>query len=431
MRAAAQRSPVYYGWVILTLGILGTLVGGGTTFWAVTLYIPAIADDFGVARFPVVLAFMVGQACAALMGPLSGRWIDRNGARRAIVVGGVATAALLVLSSRSTNLWQLVIGWSAAGVGRSLLFPVPYNWLLTRWFARRQQMALGVVTVGFGLGGAVVLPALTAIEARAGWSAAMAASGLILLLGTAAPALLLVVDRPGDAGLAVEGSGAVEAPGRGALLPGFSLAQALRSASFWLLTGGLMLLFIGQGSVTTLSFDYFDSRGVANGATIVAIGALLRGVMRLPFGILLGRVQGVFRLAVLVALSQVVAMTLLLTWLAPPGLALYLLFWGLGGSFVPMLEAVLIARTFGVRHFGAISGMSQLVSFVGQIAGPVGGAALFDATGSYVLAFSVYLAATVCAAGLLLAAAGRVHSRSYREAQRAVGITPPGESEAV
>jgi len=191
-----------------------------------------------------------------------------------------------------------------------------------------------------------------------------------------------------------------------------------------------MLLLVGQGSVTTLAVDYFESRAVAGAATIVAVGALLRGFLRLPLGLLIGRVRRVWGLATGVALSQVAAIGVLVAWVDTPGIAVYLALWGTGGAFVPMLEPILVSHAFGVRHFGAVSGMSSLVTFAGQVVGPLGGALLYDATGSYVLAVTLYVGATALAAVLLLAAGVLVARPAHRARQRRAGMPVADERPA-
>ena len=208
MRAIAERIPFHYGWVILFAGILANAVAAGGTFWVVTIYVPAIADDFGVSRFAVVAAFMVGQTVTALIGPFVGRYIDLRGARGALLAGSVALPLAMLATAAASELWQLFLGWGLVSVARSVLMPIPYNWLLTRWFARRRQAALGVVTVGFGLGGAAVLPVLAVTEARGGWPASMVVGAALIFVVHGLAALLIVRDRPSELGMAPEGAAA-------------------------------------------------------------------------------------------------------------------------------------------------------------------------------------------------------------------------------
>lgn len=421
MRALARRSPIYYGWVILGAGILANAVSAGATFWVVTIYIPAVSDDFEVDRFPVVFAFTFGQTISALIGPLIGRYIDSRGARGPLFLGAVLVPAGLLLTAQSTEVWQLFAGWGVVSAARALIMPIPYNWLLTRWFeGRRRQATLGVVTVGFGLGGAVVLPLLKLVESQSGWQGAMVASALLVFVVHGAGALI-VANRPSDVGLTLDrpregGAVAGDEPEWG-----FTAGAAIRTWAFWTVSLGLMLFFIGQGSVATLAFDFFNSEGVAAATAIIAIGAMVRTVARLPLGLLMSRIDRVFGLAILVSISQAIALGILLTSTGNTGIVLYLLFWGLGGAFAPMLEPLLITKAFGVRHFGAVSGTVALVSFGGQMFGTIGGARLFDATQSYQIPFALYAVGFLMAMLLFAVSSLVVRSRAHRLATEAAG----------
>ena len=424
MRALAERLPFHYAWLILGLAVLANAVTTGSMFWVVAVYVPAVADDLGVGRTGVVTAFMAGNTITALVGPLTGRCIDLHGARRGLWIGGLVVPLALVLTAQSSTLWPLALGWALTSVPRAFVFGVSYNWLITRWFERSRLQALGVATVGFGAGGAVVLPLLAAVEQRADWSTAMVVSAGLILVFQTAP-LLLLRDRPSALGLAPEGvvpgAAAVAAEDEG----GFTAGAAVRSLSFWLIAPALMLFFTGQGAIATLAIDFFDSRDVANGAAIVAAGALLRTILRLPLGLSLSRLSRVFLLATVVAATQAIAILVLLAATSPAGIVVYVLLWGVGGSFAPMLEPLLVTRAFGVRHFGAVSGAVAMVAFGGQMVGPVGGAAIFDATGSYTIPFALYAAGLVGAMALFTASAMSLRSRGHRAAAARAGMAEP------
>ena len=427
VKGLARRSPVYYGWVILLLGIVSSLFAAAVLFWAITIYIPAIAEDFNVGgdaqRFPVVAAFMSGQLLAAFMAPIAGRWMDARGARETILVGTAAAAAALLATSQATELWHIYVGWGAVSMARALLFPVSYSWLVTRWFAARRQMALGVLTIGFGLGGVVVLP-LSAIEQRWDWSAVMIVSAGVMLAVNGLLALLFLFDRPSDLGLQVEGA----APGDGATATadtaGFTIGEVVRTPAFWLLGLGFMTFFVAPSSVSTLQLDFFETRGVQNAALVVAIAALVRGSSRLPLGLLLGRIRRVFPLAFVVALTQASAVLLVVSTTSTGGIVGFVLLWGVGGAFVPMMEPVLISRAFGVRHFGTISGVIAMVTFPGTALGPILAGALFDTTGSYTLSFSLLAVALLVSAGLLVLAGIAVNGAAHRRASASRGLGP-------
>lgn len=424
MRAFAQRSPVHYGWVIVIAGILTNAITMGATFWVVALYITSIPEDFDVSRTALFGAFTIGQVSFALIGPWIGGVIDRGGPRRVLIIGTIAMPIALIATSFSQNLWQFYIGWIAVSLARPFLTPIPYNWLITRWFeGRSRQRSLGLVTTGFAMGGAVVLPALAWVDSVSGWQQVMFVSGVaIFILHTIGT--LLVADRPRDLGLrahgavpAVEGEPEVEVDEGG-----FDSRQARRSAVFWLVALGMLLFFLGQGSVNNLIVDFFESRAVAGGAGLLALTALIRALARPPLSLVLYRIDRVFALGVGVALAQAIATGVLVANTDTPGIVAWVIFWGFGGAFAPMMEPLLVTRAFGVRHYGAISGLVSMISFGGQVLGPLAGTFFFDLTDSYTIPFALYTGGFLLAAVLWAAAAILMRRPAFIEASARAGM---------
>ena len=411
--------------MILLLGILCSSVAAATMFWTITIYIPALAEDFGTGgeaqRTPVVIAFMLGSVVSAVAGPLAGRWMDTRGAREVILTGSVLACAALLATSRAEELWQVGLGWGVVSIARTMLFPVPYSWLVTRWFSARRQMALGVLTIGFGAAGIGVLP-LSMIEERWDWSAVMVTSALLLLLVNGLFALLLIHDRPANLGLRVEGMTELEERATTPEAAGFTIREALRSPAFWLLAGAFMTFFIAPVTFSTLQLDFFQTSGVEQAALVVAIGASVRGFSRLPFGLLLGRIRRTFLLAIVVAATQVAALSTVVISTAPAGLVVFVLMWGLGGAFVPMLEPILINRTFGTRHFGTITGAMMMLAFPGTALGPIVAGMMFDATGSYRLALTIMLGVVSISIIFFAVASLVVNGARHRQASAERGM---------
>jgi MFS family permease len=127
-------------------------------------------------------------------------------------------------------------------------------------------------------------------------------------------------------------------------------------------------------------------------------------------------------LAAFVALSQALATGILVGTTSDMGIGAWILFWGFGGAFAPMLEPLLVTRAFGVRHFGAISGLVAMISFGGQVIGPLGGAFLFDMTGSYSWPFGLYAAGFAISALLWAVSAVLIRGPAHRKRARRNGM---------
>lgn len=73
--------------------------------------------------------FLVGFASTGIFGPWIGRFVDSVG-RRAGTLAFALMYTIGALSTRSSQLWTLLMGRLAGGIGTSLLFSAPEAWLV-------------------------------------------------------------------------------------------------------------------------------------------------------------------------------------------------------------------------------------------------------------------------------------------------------------
>jgi MFS family permease len=133
---------------------------GLSVFWlplsrAIGITAPA-AGDWKVSTLG--WTFSLGIVFLGLSAAVFGRWLEREGPRKAGVVaafcwgGGFAIAALAV---RLHNIWLLYLGLGViGGCGLGLGYISPVSTLI-KWFPDRRGMATGMAIMGFG-GGAMI-----------------------------------------------------------------------------------------------------------------------------------------------------------------------------------------------------------------------------------------------------------------------------------
>jgi MFS family permease len=68
---------------------------------------------------------------------------------------------------------------------------------------------------------------------------------------------------------------------------------------------------------------------------------------------------------------------------------------------VPLVP-MLLADAVGLRRFGSLTGLLSIPSVIGSAAGPIVAGAIFDHTGSYLLAIKLFIAILALAAMLPL-----------------------------
>ena len=420
--AAALRHPrqVYYGWWLLAGSVLAMALGSGVSFWAFGLFIEPFEDEFGWSRAEISLAFSISLLVSGLAGPPVGHWIDSRGPRSVILWGSLLTALSYVLLATTRELWQWYLYSAINAVFRQMMFFIPFQALISRWFDRRRGIALSILGAGFSLGGVVVVPVMRLAIDSLGWETAFVLSGLTVA-GVFLPlGLLLVRNSPADIGSTVEGAvarGTVETESDHDDL---TVGQALRTPNFWVLGVGLLLFFFGLFGFLVHQVPFYESVGVSRGtaAAIVSITAALGLVSRLAFGLVADRIARFEVAVVAMAASLAAGTTALLLDSGPLGIAVFIIFWVFGTGGGPIMEALIITRTFGLASFATILGALVIVENVGLVASPTIAGAIFDATGSYDWALVLFTGTFVGSGALFVLA-----SRLPRPQRRAVAGT--------
>src|SRR6202522_1725687 len=176
----------YYGWRVVLAACLGVMAGFGTLFvYTFSVFVKPLAAEFGWSREAISSGFAIAAVTLGVISPLLGRWIDRFGPRRIILVCmtifGCAIASLSLLRS---GLWQFYVTCFVIGLVGNGAAHLAYSRSISTWFHQRLGTALAFVMVGAGLG-AMILPVVAqSIISRSGWRAAYASlGGLALLLG--------------------------------------------------------------------------------------------------------------------------------------------------------------------------------------------------------------------------------------------------------
>ncbi len=385
--ASAIRKPgsVYYGWWLLAGSVVAMAIGSGVSFWAFGLYVQPLEDDFGWSRADVSLGFSVSILVSGLAGPMVGKWIDVRGPRIVIIIGAVLTGLTYILMATTDELWQWYVYQSINAVPRQMMFFIPFQTLIARWFNRRRGVALGVLGSGFSLGGLVVVPVMRFVIDNYGWEASFVFSGIITTAIFVPLGLFLVKNSPEDVGVHADGAPVVRDAPPPPPVSGATLGQALRTPLFWALAGALMLFFFGMFGWLVHQIPFYESVGMSrqSASLVVALAAGAGVLSRLAFAVVVDRVRLFEYLAMGLGVILLAAMTTLLLDTGPVGIGLFLAFWVVGASAGPMMEALLLTRAFGLAHFGTIFGVLIVVETVGQILSPVVAGKIFDATGSY------------------------------------------------
>jgi MFS family permease len=381
----------YYGWRVVLAACLGVMAGFGSLFvYTFSVFVKPLAAEFGWSREAISSGFAIAAITLGFISPLLGRWIDRFGPRRIILVCmTIYVCAIASLSLLRSGLWQFYVTCFVLGVVGNGAAHLAYSRSISTWFQRRLGMALAFVMVGAGLG-AMILPVVAqSIISRSGWRAAYASlGGLALLLGLPL-SWRYIRERE------VIGHGFAPV-----VHSGMTWQQGLRSFAFWVITAILFVSSISMnGAITHLSALLTDRGLTAGNAALCASvlgGSSLLG--RIVVGWLLDRFFGP-RIAFAINLITALGIFLLARATSFPSGCLAAALIGVGAGGEAAITPYLLTRYFGLRAFSTLYGLTWTFYAAAGAIGPVILGHAFDATGSY----STFLVLLAAALGLAAA----------------------------
>ena len=132
--------------------------------------------------------------------------MERYGLRRVVCLALLLIAGGVLLVTRMTGLWQLVLLWGLVlGFGSGLTALVMGATVANRWFERRRGLVLGLLTASSATGQLIFLPLASFLIVNWGWRVAIIPV-FIACLCVAGLAFLFLQDRPRALGLEAYGA---------------------------------------------------------------------------------------------------------------------------------------------------------------------------------------------------------------------------------
>ena len=415
-----MRLPFFYGWVVVAVAFI-TMALGVNARTAFSLFFPPILDEFGWERGVIAGAFSFGFLVSAVLSPALGRLMDRRGPRVVMEMGVGLVAAGLLLAPLIHRPWHLYATLGVLVGGGSVCLAYTGQALyLPNWFVRRRGLAMSVAFSGVGVGSIILLPWLQSVIGRAGWRSACWTMGL-LVLGLLAPLNLLVRHRPEDLGLEPDGDrsarGSPAAAGTTNVVDAawaavdWTLGRAMRTSRFWWIALGYGTGLFAWYAVQVHQTKYLVEIGFSTGYAAWALGFVsLAGIPgQIALGHLSDRIgrEWVWTVGCLGFALCYAALLVLGHAPTPALLAFMVAAQGVLGYGLTSVIGAIGAEIFQGPHYGTIFGTLMLAAIGGGAAGPWVTGALYDATGSYTLAFWIAIGCSVLSAVAIWRAAPR------------------------
>src|SRR5262249_42803928 len=157
-----------YAWLRLAVSLALSTIGG-VGMWSVVVALPAVQQDFGVARGDASLPYTLTMIGFGLSSIVLGRLADRFGIMVPVVIGAIAMAIGYVAAASAPNLWLYALAQGLLiGAGSAATF-APLLAHVSLWFSRRRGIAVAIFASGNYLAGTVWPPIVQHFIQSAGW----------------------------------------------------------------------------------------------------------------------------------------------------------------------------------------------------------------------------------------------------------------------
>ena len=371
-----------YGWVIVFAGLIISLCMYGVIESFAIMFKP-IAEQFAWDRGTVSVASMISWTSFGISSLICGRLSDRFGSKWVIITGGLFFVAGTFLMSQVQSLWQLYVYFGVVlAIGRSAT-GVPMVALVTKWFVKRQGLALAIAQ-SQNVGSAVFAPLAVFLLAHNDWRWSYIWLGVITLI--VLPLSILMRDKKIEPARA-QPTGFTRADVH-ATAPGMTLGEAMRTRAFWTLNLMVLGCCMCHSCILLHGFNHMTDVGVLESvaARVVMLMAVSGMIGKIINGLLADRIGAKWAIALFLGLQAVMVPFFIEARQAPSFYSWAILF-GLGFGGPMPVYAMLFREYFGTRAIGTILGAFFMVAAIGMGSGGMMGGFLHSEFGDYVVPF--------------------------------------------
>lgn len=419
---APGRWPFFYGWTITAVGTLAVIASIPGQTMGVGVFTDHLMEALGLTRTQLSLAYLIGTMLSGFLLPAGGRFYDRCGARRMVVISTVLLGCSLLflslaevlshglrvlLPSATASFLIITIGFFALRfTGQGLLTMAGRN-VIAQWFDRQRGLAVGLSGVLTSFAFSVAPQGLDSLISAFGMSGTWLLLGSLMLLPVSFIGWFLLRDNPEQCGLTMDGKHSQNIPPDtnldSLLKRSLTRREALRTPSFWIFN----LSFGFQAfAITAYTFHVVDIARMAGVSRNTLLSVFFyASFFSVAANLITGWLSARTRVKYLLAVENATA---LLFWLAllfvpltnSPGLILLTAGLGISGGIWGNLMGVVFARFFGRDFLGAISGVVMSTMVISSALGPYAFGLAKELFGSY---DSAALVSALCVTLLFIA----------------------------
>lgn len=414
---------IFYGWYIVMIAFMANFMSVGTGFYLMNAFMEPLCDAHSWTRTDISLAPGYGVFFGLLAQIVYGAIVNRVGVRILMLLGSIISGLAFYLLIRSDTLGYFYFYFIVLFVSNHAYGGIVASTAVNNWFIAKRGRAMGLATAGISFSGAVLPLVAMAMILRLGISqASLLISLLVILVGPIA--WLVIKDWPENQGLRPDGidpeihmekeigqpetSGHSISPSPGASFISarkpeiqWPIKRLVRTGAFWRLGVAYALLTAGAVGVMSQLKPRFADIGFSDMTAmwLMAATAFAGALGKYIWGVVCDYFDTRY-VAALIAVLNGLGLLFSLVQGSPTALFLFVVIFGFTMGGIMSTYPIIIATLFGRKAFPFVIRFASLF-LIFQVAGYFIAGQSFDRTGSYNLAYAMFLSFDIIAAVLI------------------------------
>jgi predicted MFS family arabinose efflux permease len=389
-----ESSLRYEGWRIVVVCFLVATFGWGLGFYGQSVYVAELHRLHGWPASLISAGTTFFYLFGALLVVFVSEAIRSFGPRNCLLAGIFAMAVAAIAIGYASAPWQLYLadavlafGWAGTSLGM-------ITNTLGLWFDHKRGMAISLALNGASFGGIIGVPLLVAAIGRFGFSGALLAAAIVMLV-LMVPVIVIFVGQPplrgGIRATAADPSSSTRIR-----------AQAFRDVAFLTVSIAFALVLFAQVGFIVHLIAFLDPVIGRSGAAIaVALLTAMAVAGRVLFSTVIDRLNQRLASAISFA-SQAVALAIIINSRNEAVLIAACGLFGFSVGNLITLPSLIVQREFDSRSFGVLVSLLTAINQVTYAFGPGVIGLLRDLSGSYSLPLYGCIGLELAAAVLIM-----------------------------
>lgn len=393
-----KKRGIYYGWYVVAVGCVAIAMTTGVVSNCFSQFVKPVCADMGISRQEMSMIQTVFSFSSMAFAMIWGSLSKKLHLHKAMCVCAVVMPIVYACYGLMQKIWM---GYIVSVVITPFFYIISmnvFNYIIGNWFIKNRGLAVGLASMGSGIGGMVMNTVSSQLIIHIGWRMTYFVLAVVMFVLVVPLMILVVREKPEDKGLKpygweeAEAERAAKAQDKAAqaatAFEGYMFSEAIRMPVFW------AVVFCSVSMVTAIMAFYPTMAPHLNDCgysvtfaalmTSVAMGALAIG--KVTLGRMFDKLGN--RRAVTIACSCTLVGTIAMIFCTSPvALVFIVLGVGLGCSFGAVCMPIIVQNIFGMKDYNSIYSKLTVATNLGSALAPVITGRTYDVCGSYVPAY--------------------------------------------